>query len=465
MKTNLLYKASTMLAISAAYFLVISGTGSFTLRELILSDSSSVKDFTNLIFTDTYFGRADTNDSRAIENNITNFRDSLHFNSVHVYGYDSSGGGFNSNINWYSAYIRDLMNSIHNSGLKGYYGRNKIERLSYGQRLEYEVKQTGSTRVNSGFCYDSIMSNTYETDSGKTVLHAKPYPDSGYNSPGYLCKNIYENLQHGDLIDFTQLDDSTWFIKPLMRIDSNVVDNNPNDSVVRIDVINYKGNLIRSVKILAKDFAKDAFLNYSGNYTNRYLISDSLLFVIGGTHNSNGLNSGMRDDQWQDWDNNCKVDFRVWWYGKVEVWFDKMVVDDVWGNNLFNSNLTLRKQYEDKITEEVTEFTDYIRDGSFYIDELTHSQIPCVKRVYELMKQANPAAKLNFAVTNYFNVRSYKDNSIGNREILREIQSESFNADAHEIQDILPDNIESASHDPKINPVWFYSYTDYTRYL
>jgi hypothetical protein len=443
MKTKLHFKILFLTSIPILYFVIFSG---FDKKENIYNSSTSIsqdtaaKSFTNLIFTDTYFGRFTPNDPRAIENNLHNFKDSLHFNSVHVYGYGNLGGGFDEAIGDYSSYVSDLMNQVNNSGLKGFYGRSKIEQLSYGQRLEYEAEGG-----NSGFSYSS-NSGYITTDSGRQVvkgcLNTSQCPETDA-TPRYLCQNIYENLQHGDLIDFSQWDLYDWHIKPFMRIDSNVVDNNPNAKVIRIDVINYKGVKIDSIIIKARNFAKfnapsGSYL-YPGNYLNTYNfdLDPGVNLEISGDTASGGLSNGMRQDPWYDWKDNCEVDFKVWWYGEVDVWFDKMIVDDHWGNQLFNENPAIRNEMEERITEEVEAFTDPMGAGSFFIDEVTHSQIPCINRVYELMKQANTNAKLNFAVTNYFNIRSYKDNSIGNRELLKQINSESFNADAHEIVNYL----------------------------
>ena len=202
MKTKIYIKVLWLLFIPVLYFIItagINGNESILSASKSITDNPAAKDFINLIFTDTYFGRTNPNDTRAIENNIKNFKDSLHFNAIHVYGYDTTGGGINSDTSWYQSYVSGLMNQVKNAGLNGYWGRNTIERLSYGQRLEYEIKQTNGSRVNTGFCYDTTMASTYGTDSGKTVLH----PTISGNSAGWLCKSIYENLQHNASLDIT----------------------------------------------------------------------------------------------------------------------------------------------------------------------------------------------------------------------------------------------------------------------
>lgn len=452
--------------------MIISGfkEKEFMINAISVTELSETKNFINLIFTDTYFGswfHQTPDNERSLEKNIGNIKDSLHFNSVHIYGYGNRGGGIDDSLSLYKDYIDSLMNKVDSAGLRGFYGRNKIEQLSYGQRLIYEVASTNRSRVNSGFSYDTIMADTYQTDSSRTFLHATPIPSSGNNSPGWLCKNIYENLQHGDLINFTQWDTMKWFVKPVMRIKQNDFNDSSNVPVVAVVTVNFKGKKLDSVIIKVKNFADDNG-NYQGNYINYYNFEDPEypLKISGSRELTDGLSNGMIDSLWYQWKDSCKVDFKVYWFGEVEVWFDKMIVDDEWGNNLFHPVLQDRLRFESKIIEEVREFTDHMEQGSFFIDELSHSQIPCVKRVYEIMKQTNPDCKLNFAVTNFLNIRSYKDNSIGNRELLKEISAESFNADAHEVSIVyLPQSIPLSDRDPHFESWRFTNNSNYNRYL
>ena len=255
------------------------------------------------------------------------------------------------------------MDQIRNSGLRGFYGRSKIEQLSCGQRLEYEAEGG-----NNGFSYSS-NTGYVNSDSGRQVvkgcINTAQCPETDA-TPRYLCQNIYENLQHGDLIDFSQWDLYDWHLKPVMRIDSNVVDNNPNAKVIRIDVINYKGLKIDSIILKARNFAKfnaqsGSYL-YPGNYINTYNfdLDPGVNLEISGDTASGGLNNGMRQDPWENWKDNCKVDFKVWWFGEVDVWLDKMIVDDHWANQLFSSDTTTKSLMESKITEEVSAFTSHI---------------------------------------------------------------------------------------------------------
>jgi hypothetical protein len=313
--------------------------------------------------------------------------------------------------------VLGVIDSIEDKDLTAWHNSLNISNYCYGQRLEYEVEGG-----NYGFSYQTIT-DTIIQDSGRTVLHGRV---SSNNTPRYISRDVYENLQHGDLFDFNQLDSGIWLIKPLMRIDSNVVDNNPDANVVRIDVINFSGDTIASVPIKAQDFAIQTS-NYSGKYLSEFN-SSTPLSVSGNPYNSSSLNYGVKNVSWKNWKNECKVDFRIWWYGEVDVWLDKVIVDDEFANRLFNSDTTSNKNRF--IKQEVNYFSTHSSEPVFFVDEVLFSSIPCIKYVDSIMKSENPDAKLHIAVTNYLNTRAFKDNTIAHRAFMERLDLESFNADA-----------------------------------
>jgi hypothetical protein len=146
----------------------------------------------------------------------------------------------------------------------------------------------------------------------------------------------------------------------MMKIDSSVVDNNPTARVVAIVTYNFRGNKIDSTIIFARNF-RDANDNYPGTYVNEYNFVGEPLpipdLIVQGSLDSNatisglnygyGGNSGVNGfDRYNV--KQCKVDFQVYWFGEVDVWFDKMIVDDKWANKLFDGT------YDVKIREETT---------------------------------------------------------------------------------------------------------------
>jgi hypothetical protein len=354
MQTKYLYRAMAVLLIPAAYYILLTG----------FKGSNSPPppppggDFEMYILNNDY---TISPGSIWVENQLDKYRGELNFTGIQIY--DNTGGGQygteygTERYGWFASElnstqlgeINTLRTGISNGDLKLYWERTKISRLCYAQRLVYEVSGTqGDTSTNYGFVYSS-HSGEYTTDSGRTVIYAGVQQD---NTPRMILQNIYENMQHGDhpAWNIQRADAGTWYIKPVMRIDSAVVDNNPSAEVVRIDVINFRGQLLKSVTIKARNFANFVGGNYiyAGNYKEVYnFIQDPQfdLSVSGDTSrnlNATGLNNGVRKVDFWEWDDSCRVDFRVWWFGQVDVWFDKTIVDDRDANRLFDGLYNFR---------------------------------------------------------------------------------------------------------------------------
>ncbi len=153
-----------------------------------------------------------------------------------------------------------------------------------------------------------------------------------------------------------------WHVKPVMKIPAGTPGSK---KVVRIEIIPYGSNKpVRSVTIFAENFKSNN--KYSGEYVENYSGLDKQLDVSGDT-GVNDLNYGRPDD-WMLWENNCNVDFRVFWYGECELWFDKMIVDDDVAYELFNP--TRQLGINSRIKQEVENFTGVGGLYSFFTDEV-----------------------------------------------------------------------------------------------
>ena len=219
-----------------------------------------------------------------------------------------------------------------------------------------------------------------------------------------------------------------------MRIDTS--DFSPSDStpVVRIDAINFEGNLIKSVTIRVRNF-RNSNLEYNGDYISIYNFTgeNSTNLNVSGNLDS-GLNAGRDDDNLD----LCKVDFKIYWFGQVDVWFDKLIVDDVMGNELFSGI------HDYKVIEEIDAFRSsnlHPSNYAYYVDEMVYSNIPSIKRVTELMDSIDAGSRLTCATTNYLNTRGLRNDTLGNRVFLQKLNPELFTNDAHEIPEYFPDNL------------------------
>lgn len=392
-KRKTLYRLMAILLLPLLYYAVFTG---FSITEPDRNTNNppapNNRDFVNFILNNDYTVINEPN--IWVESQLPNYRGELNFNGIHIY--DVIGGNgteygtnrfgyFNQNLTpGQITEIQNLTGDISAEDLKLYWERVKISRLCYAQRLVYEVSQNNST-TNYGFCYQNC-NGQYMTDSGRTVIYTG-LPEN--NSQGYIAENIYENMQHGDLADWSPqyADADIWHMKPMMRIDSTIVDSNPDANVVRIDVINFRGQPVKSVTIKAKNFGTfDIGLNeylYGGNYIDKYFFELGINLQVSGDTNrftdATGLNNGMLKVPWNEWEDSCRVDFKIWWYGTVNVWFDKMTVDDRDANGLFDQRFNCH--ITDETTPELFLLTGiYLNEGKFSV-----SNYPAVNYVMNVM--------------------------------------------------------------------------------
>jgi len=313
---------------------------------------TSQKDFVNFILNSDYSDYSAPG-GHHMENFLDKFRAELNFNGVHLYDADSGTtelGPFNYPINGtQKTKVENLIAGAHSETLKAIYERSNISNLLYAQRLVYEVANgSGHIDENDGFCYQDISGVYEEEPDGTTAIHACVNPSECNTQnwdaiPQYICSNIYENLQHTDLPHFRPQarDVWDWHLKPRMKIKQTDFDD-PNKQalpVVTITPVRFDGSTITPIVIRVRNF-KNASGNYDGLYKETFNFIDdpgTNLWIPG--NETNGLNKGRDVYPWWQWDANCKVDFKIYWHGNVDVWFDKLTVDDYWADKLFSGNL------------------------------------------------------------------------------------------------------------------------------
>jgi hypothetical protein len=453
-------KLSLVVLIPLLYFLIIS---SFKNEEIGYPPVDyTPRNFTNCIFNPSYAEYPNI-PQWYILNNLDKYKE-LNFNAIQWYDAGSTEFGRFEDVNLSNSQInrfKGVLDSIEDKGLLGFYDRVRLSQPCYGQRLVYEVGgQPDNTDLNYGFVYQHCMSQTYTTDQGRTVLHAVP----STNQAGYLSKDIYENIQHSDLFDFQRNERGTWYIKPVMRIPTGLADST---SVVKIEVIPFSGgNPAKTIIIRAGNF-KDGNGVYNGNYVDQYRgFSANGGLEIQGDTASGSLNHGRTaENEWENWPNTCHVDFKVYWYGQAEVWFDNMVVDDRLANELFNPST--QGDYNTRIQEEIQYFTNYGSNYCFYADELTPSEIPCIKYVMNKMREycaSNPEPKLSFALTNYLHVHGLRNRELSYKPYFDSLQVDFVQTDCHSFYDGIIPNV-LPQYDTRVPSSWFKPSSVYNQWL
>lgn len=406
-------------------------------KYLINSDSNILRNnFINAIFNLSY---SDNTGNIWLGQSLLKQKHSLHFNAAQVYDKindDKNGterfGKFNTSLSqMQKENITALNDSIAMNDMSAFIERSKISKPCYAQRLIYEAEGDSNFSFNYGFSYMTVTAPV-EYDDDRRVVYCTIDSD---NTPRYICENIYENLQHCDLPYFNlqYADNGIWYLKPMLKIDSSIVDSEPEKPVVRIDIINYSGDTIKEIELKAKNF-KDENGNYNGEYIEVYtgLPFNKELEISGSNDSPSGLSYGIDYDNWQSWDTACHIDFKIWWYGQIDVWFDKMTVDDKWADELFKGI------HDVKIEEEIIAYRQNGWDFIYFIDEIVASSVPCIKHV---KKKINNRVKFSCSLNNWLNVHGMKNDAIAHELFMKEVKPEVFSCDVHEIPNPLPSTL------------------------
>lgn len=395
----------------------------------ILSDSSG---FLNVIYNDDN----PRTDPRNVLNNLGRYHDSLNFNAIQIYG-DWQSGAFDEPIGNYKNYVDEIMDSVAGQNLLGIYGREKFAVLCNTQRVTYEVSPSLNDKaVNNGFVFLDRDSSSckFELDSGETVLHSS----LSDNSPGFIGNSIYENMQHSDLLELGGFHGDTllWYIRPVLRIDTTDFRYDDYRPLITIFTRNFKGDLIDTLTIRVANLA-DKYGKYYGQYIDQFTFNidfDSTQ-ISGSSMDTLGLNYGANNYPYWQKEENCHVDFEIYWHGLVDVWFDKLTVQSENANIFFNSDTTISYPYERKIVEEVNAFWPNPGMLTFFVDELVYSHIEATSKVIEIIrtKTNHPEAQLMMCLATTRNCYGMRNDTLALHVLADELDVKTVMLDAHEI--------------------------------
>lgn len=161
-----------------------------------------------------------------------------------------------------------------------------------------------------------------------------------------MVSSLYENNEQSDLVvrgeygtalysDQKRVGDNfLWYVKPRMRIDSNYANNINNrlKRVVRVETYNFAGRLIDSLTLLVREF-HDINQHYNGNYIENFVDPQTGISIL--SLFSDSLVMGADSANYYSTIADSHVDYRVYWYGEVDVWLDYVRLDDEWAHFLF----------------------------------------------------------------------------------------------------------------------------------
>ncbi|MBK8980789.1 MAG: hypothetical protein IPM38_00330 [Ignavibacteria bacterium] len=369
----------------------------------------------SLFFTRTRFNKIESSNSVSAVNPLDSFvlgamddayafqnrkrlSDSLKFNTWHTYsridrgwtleGYngDPDDLTFADSSDYYQG-IKALIDTNSRYNLKTIMDRPKIAYLAWGQRSDYQCEEIISDNDYWFYTYKTHsnlnMQDVVDTGihgSGERVRYCQPHPSNPSSNSGWVVKDLKANREQiNHQWNFEKNDTAhNWHILPRIRIDSGFAASplNFNKQICRIDILNFRGDTIRSVNLKVSNFVYPNIDSiYHGNYLEKYfrLHNDSNLIISPGklfNPDKNGLG-----------DTTCKVDFRVWYYGECEMWIDRVRVENEVAHELFNGDHEEWLRWECNLA---MEHPDYIRN--FYIEEFEFNAIPCIKYVNQKIR-------------------------------------------------------------------------------
>jgi hypothetical protein len=358
------------------------------------------------------------------------YKNNYKFNSLIGYGihsdsdkctYDGKNisGGFYDTIISYDDNILDIIDNYYTSGMEEgglLLEREKIIRPCYGQSSIYEAEDLENISGTSPkYYYEESETGMEITDTVSGNPRVK-YCKSGRDTAGYIVKDLIENMEqinngyreesnyHGKSYYFSDRKTKSyrWYIKPRMRIDSIYAKTYPFDTVITLITNDFLGNTIDSTHILCRNFLqlKNNEYYYDGRYLERYFnfCNDELsLSFIGDTlfpgtvRNEKGVTLNLSES---------KVDYRIYWHGKVDVWLDYVKLEDEWAHFLFYDFLDAlsatanRWKFHNKIKSAAETFCKEDKPVYFYLDEWTYNNLPCIKEVNKIIKTYNPDTKI-----------------------------------------------------------------------
>ncbi len=232
----------------------------------------------------------------------------------------------------------DLKNIDTNNWSKKYES-SKLKLFLSSQRVIFNTVKNPDTSSGE-FYFRNVKGYEEKDSSGANVL----YLSSGSFVDGrekmtkcYIAQDIYGNIPIS--LKHDTVGSSEWYIKPKMKI--RKADFSPGDTraVAAIIIYNFAGKMIDSTVIRVRNFS-DLSGKYEGGYLEKYMTEyekpgDNMLI------SSMELFKNMPK-------NNSGFHIKVFWFGEVDLRFEKITMDDNMANELLSGN------YDQRINEETT---------------------------------------------------------------------------------------------------------------
>lgn len=356
--------------------------------------------------------------------------DSLGINLWHRYP-DGSKGWRTVHNNWvafdstnaeyvnYHERVENIIRTNRDSGMYTLMNRGKILRLCFGQRSDYQCEEVGMVNPDYWF-YTYKNRDNSSLDSNKTgsdivdnsifgngikVVRCSTLVDQ----PGYVVKGLKANREQINCIaswGSKAVDENyTWYVKPKIRLDSIQVSNlNEELPVCKVIITNFQGDIIKSPILRIRHFKFDN--SYNGRYLEEFNYSTNDTQLVLNPELTPLFNPNCENL----WDEDCAVDFQVYWYGQCNMWIDYVRVDNEIAHRLLKGNDV---DFERWLKWEADSIATLFPNAAyrFYIEEFEFNQIPCMQYVSRKIDTLD--GDNNFGLMCDFNYSTFKIHTPG----------------------------------------------------
>ncbi|HEY5534953.1 MAG TPA: hypothetical protein VIL99_08480 [Ignavibacteria bacterium] len=387
---------------SAAFFLIVG--------VLIISYLSKS---TSEINTNTFTAATAIPDSQFIVGAFDNgyavnrklLIDSLHFNMWHQYTGIDTGWNRNTSDNYlaptgqYSSLVNGILQVNKDSSLRTLMDRPTMQYIIGGQRCDYQCEKVDSSDPYWFYAYkysdtnyikglfditDNSRFGTYENNSRAKVKYCQK---NSYNeNQVYVIDSgliAYRELSFNGGNYWTNDNRWDWYLMPRIRIDSAyaVGETHNSDTICKISIRSYKDSVIKDVFLTVRNFKVNTAAEYNGNYI------DTFYYETGQTDltiDTNLLKYFTPPDvSINSWDIPYYTDFHIYWYGKCDMWIDRVRLE----NEPAHQYLTLNDQTHQNLINKVATEVDWAVaqpnsipniPNYFYFEECEFSHFPCI---------------------------------------------------------------------------------------
>jgi hypothetical protein len=337
---------------------------------------------------------------------------------------------------WIGDKEKEVINILDAHNINGYFQPDTLRWLTSGKVQINEAEETdinnnpiGRFRYNNHWCGQDITDNSTFGNGARVRYYDKTLNCSEQNPSGNILTDINENgicsfarttndpvyecgFPGRDPNNYWYVD--KWYLKPRMRI-STTDAFGPVLPVIKIVAISYDGLFLDEITLTTEDFRQGNINTYDGSYIEDYFRSNML--VDGNL--TNGINRGRGNIDWHDvthlFNGDCKVDFKIYWYGQVDVWIDYVKLIDQPAVNLMGENNLYRNRIKAKVQALLDEDNGKNRLKGFYTEEIEYSYLTCLKYMQDFLQTEFPnngdKVKINCLINDYSFYKTLKENN------------------------------------------------------